>query len=246
MLLCTKSLSILTPSPTPTPTPNPTPQDIARRDHERKMASMDAWTDEELRLLDKACKKFPMGTPRRWDAVAAYVRTRPLDEVLLMVKEHQGAASNRLRQQEDWKGAAKRRAEVTSEADLRCMAFTDIEVNIQTPDGQGGKAAADDAAAAKPAAAAKAAAAAAAAAPPAEGENSAAGATAAKKVVSAATGEWNEEQELALVQGLKQFGKELEDRWDRIAGVVPGKTKAMCQRRFKELREAFKAKKTEA
>jgi hypothetical protein len=32
-------------------------------------------------------------------------------------------------------------------------------------------------------------------------------------VVSADSGEWNEAQELALVQGLKQFGKELPDRW---------------------------------
>lgn len=42
---------------------------------------------------------------------------------------------------------------------------------------------------------------------------------------------------------MKIFGKELEDRWDRVAGAVPGKTKAQCFRRFKELREVFKAKK---
>lgn len=45
-----------------------------------------------------------------------------------MVKEHQGASSTRMKAQEDWKGAAKKRAEVTSEADLRCAAFTDVEV----------------------------------------------------------------------------------------------------------------------
>jgi hypothetical protein len=47
------------------PPPLPPPKDIAKRDHVRKMASMSAWTDEELRLLDKATKKFPMGTPKR-------------------------------------------------------------------------------------------------------------------------------------------------------------------------------------
>lgn len=61
--------------------------------------------------------------------VALYVRTRTLDEVLLMVKEHQGASSTRMKAQEDWKGAAKKRADVTSEADLRCSAFTDVEVS---------------------------------------------------------------------------------------------------------------------
>lgn len=146
--------------------------------------------------------------------VAAYVRTRTLDEVLLMVKERQGASSTRMKaqvrraqgggpvgsrrahpgtvacattaaaaaayaptaadpaacscllscaesrqrdrhrcrrccrrctaavalratldtgnathhRQEDWKGAAKKRADVTSEADLRCAAFTDVDV----------------------------------------------------------------------------------------------------------------------
>jgi DnaJ family protein C protein 2 len=54
-----------------------------------------------------------------------------LDEVLLMVKEHQGASSTRMKAQEDWKGAAKKRAEVTSDADLRCAAFTDVEVRLR-------------------------------------------------------------------------------------------------------------------
>lgn len=63
-----------------------------------------------------------------------------------------------------------------------------------------------------------------------------------KKVV-AESGEWTEEQELALVQALKQFGKELPDRWERIAAVVPGKGKAACFKRFKELRDVFRAKK---
>lgn len=63
--------------------------------------------------------------------VALYVRTRTLDEVLLMVKEHQGASSTRMKAQEDWKGAAKKRAEVTSDADLRCAAFTDVEVRLR-------------------------------------------------------------------------------------------------------------------
>jgi hypothetical protein len=36
------------------------------------MASMSAWTDEELRLLDKACKKFPMGTPKRCELGEAW------------------------------------------------------------------------------------------------------------------------------------------------------------------------------
>lgn len=103
-------------------------QDMGKRDHAKRVQEMTEWTDEELRLLDKAVKKFPQGTPKRWEQVAAYVRTRPLDEVLLMVKDRQGASSARMKAQEDWKGAAKKRAEVTSAADIRDHAFTDVQV----------------------------------------------------------------------------------------------------------------------
>ena len=46
-----------------------TPQDIAKRDHQKKLQEMREWSDDELRMLDKAVKKFPMGTPRRWEQV---------------------------------------------------------------------------------------------------------------------------------------------------------------------------------
>lgn len=39
------------------------------------------------------------------------------------------------------------------------------------------------------------------------------------------------------------MGKDVEDRWEAIAALVPGKTKAQCFRRFKELKESFKKKK---
>jgi DnaJ family protein C protein 2 len=56
---------------------------------------MREWDDEELRLLDKAMKKWPQGTHKRWEQVSAYVRTRTLEEVMLMVKERQGASAAR-------------------------------------------------------------------------------------------------------------------------------------------------------
>lgn len=42
---------------------------MAKRDHAKKMQSMREWTDDELRMLDKAVKKYPMGTPKRWEQV---------------------------------------------------------------------------------------------------------------------------------------------------------------------------------
>eukprot|EP00798_Chlamydomonas_sp_ICE-L_P015528 gene15528-21617_t len=63
------------------------------------------------------------------------------------------------------------------------------------------------------------------------------------KVAATTSGSWNEEQELALVKAMKQYGKDVEDRWLSVSEVVPGKTKAQCFLRFKELRETFRAEK---
>lgn len=229
------------------------------------------------------------GTPKRWEQVTAYIRTRTLEEVLMMVKERKGASASRLRQQEDWKAAQKKAAQVTLQAtniaDLRCMAFTDVDVALSGD----AATAADEAAAAQLAADSAAAhnaatngavaaatktkgpattttVAAAAAAPAAANSSTSTNGTAApapeataaaaagastsngdaaaapaevKSVVSPQTGEWSSEQEIALLAGLKAVGK-VPDRWDRISEVVPGKSKAQCFKRFKELQELLR------
>jgi hypothetical protein len=47
-------------------------QNLAKRDHAKKMQEMREWSDDELRMLDKAVKKFPMGTPKRWEQVGRF------------------------------------------------------------------------------------------------------------------------------------------------------------------------------
>ena len=90
-------------------------QEAARVEHQRKLDALREWGEEEVRMLDKAVAKFPQGTPKRWEQVTAYIRTRTLEEVLLMVKEKQGMAASRVKQQEDFKAGQKKRAEVTSQ-----------------------------------------------------------------------------------------------------------------------------------
>jgi hypothetical protein len=126
--------------------------------------------------------------------------------------------ARRFKAQEDWKAARKNPAEVMSAPDLRENAFTDITISVAATDAAA--AAAGEAAAGAAAAPAPASSKPPAAAAPAPGsgggkENetgaaaagaagAAAAAAAPKTVVSAESGVWNEEQELALVKALKQ------------------------------------------
>lgn len=105
-------------------------REAAEIEHKKKLAEMKEWEEEELRMLDKALAKFPVGTAKRWDQVTAYVRTRTVEEVTVMVKERQGMAAARLKASEDFKAGQKKRAEVTSSLDLRDHAFTDVQVNL--------------------------------------------------------------------------------------------------------------------
>ncbi|GAX73642.1 hypothetical protein CEUSTIGMA_g1093.t1 [Chlamydomonas eustigma] len=347
----------------------------------KKALEVREWDEEELRMLDKALLKFPQGVPRRWEQATAYIRTRTMEEVLLMVKSRQGLGAARFKQQEDFKAGQKKRAEVTSQADLRAQAFTDVQVNLvgaaaavaeqslrqntnapQVPSGGGGAAApvvkstagrvlvqeglqqkqpkqhegtnfsdgsgisgvpigieaavasvqefpkshglkkflgmTGAAAAVVPAAVPQVVTVVdrsknlasssshhkeelsgrismkqddyldhalttghdrlkdrhAVGQPPGSAAEditctassgvaaSVASATSPSATLGGGSGEWSGDQQAALVEALKKCGKELSDRWDRVADLVPGKTKAQCFKRFKEMREAFRAR----
>ncbi|XP_018490217.1 uncharacterized protein LOC108860866 [Raphanus sativus] len=55
---------------------------------------------------------------------------------------------------------------------------------------------------------------------------------------------WSVVQERALVQALKTFPKETSQRWERVAAAVPGKTMIQCKKKFAELKELIRSKKT--
>ncbi|CAA2982277.1 dnaJ homolog subfamily C member 2-like [Olea europaea var. sylvestris] len=54
---------------------------------------------------------------------------------------------------------------------------------------------------------------------------------------------WSDLQEKALVQSLKTFPKETNQRWERVAAAVPGKTVNQCKKKFAMLKENFRNKK---
>ena len=45
--------------------------------------------------------------------------------------------------------------------------------------------------------------------------------------------EWSQTQQKLLEVALKKFGKDEENRWDKIAETVEGKTKRQCMLRYK-------------
>ena len=55
--------------------------------------------------------------------------------------------------------------------------------------------------------------------------------------------EWTPEQQKCLETGLKTYPSSDPDRWVKIAGDVPGKSKKECIGRYKEIVAAIKAKK---
>jgi hypothetical protein len=45
------------------------------------------WTEDEIKLLSKAVARYPGGTQERWEKVAAFVKTKSVEEVLQRVKD---------------------------------------------------------------------------------------------------------------------------------------------------------------
>ncbi|KAL6576394.1 hypothetical protein OROHE_000175 [Orobanche hederae] len=54
---------------------------------------------------------------------------------------------------------------------------------------------------------------------------------------------WSDVQEKALIQALRTFPKDTNQRWEQIAAAVPEKTVNQCRKRFASLKENFRNKK---
>lgn len=54
---------------------------------------------------------------------------------------------------------------------------------------------------------------------------------------------WSSAEDLALLNALKVFHKDVAMRWEKIASSVPGKSKAACVKRVAELKKDFRTSK---
>lgn len=121
---------------------------------------------------------------------------------------------------------------IKSELSQRDEAFTDVNVNLRESE-NGAAANGESQDSTQPSARDK---------PQTDGRSPSSQNGAAKAPVSDSN--WTDEQELALVKALKQYGKELDNRWELIAKAVPGQNKTSCLRRFKQLRQSVRANKS--
>ncbi|XP_074304052.1 transcription factor MAMYB-like [Silene latifolia] len=54
---------------------------------------------------------------------------------------------------------------------------------------------------------------------------------------------WSSGEDIALLNALKTFPKEVAMRWEKIAAAIPGKSKAACMKRVTELKKEFRSSK---
>lgn len=54
---------------------------------------------------------------------------------------------------------------------------------------------------------------------------------------------WSSGEDIALLNALKAFPKDVAMRWEKISAAVPGKSKAACMKRVSELKKEFRSSK---
>lgn len=186
------------------------------------------WSKEEIELLRKGMQKYPKGTSRRWEVISEYIGTgRSVEEILkatktvLLQKPDSAKAFDSFLEKR--KPAPSIASPLTTREEVGGVSNGNASQkhagkpdNLQDSSSQ-----------------------------TANQQNSDVAVSAENGVSS--TGDqdvWSAVQERALVQALKTFPKETNQRWERVAAAVPGKTVVQCKKKFALLKESFRNKKS--
>lgn len=174
------------------------------------------WNEEEIRLLDKAVIKYPMGTRNRWEMVAKLVRTKTIDEVIRYTKYRQSCVemSQDKSAYEQFLQNRNKDAVIESPASVRDESPVEIKTESSAVNETNGSHSDVESISSSP-----------------------------KDSIEEDKKAWSKTQELALITAMKKFSKDISDRWGQIASVVPGKNKADCYSRYMELKKTFKKSK---
>ncbi|KAK1430725.1 hypothetical protein QVD17_13675 [Tagetes erecta] len=179
------------------------------------------WGKEEIELLRKGIVKYPKGTSRRWEVISEYIGTgRSVEEILkatktvLLQKPDSSKAFDSFLEKR--KPTVTIASPLTTREEVVGVSSTSITASASTPTQP-------DVTPSKPS-------------------------QDAEKVEHVASNSdqdvWSAVQETALVQALKTFPKETNQRWERVAAAVPGKTVNQCKKQFTLLKEKFRNKKS--
>ncbi|KAF5444059.1 hypothetical protein F2P56_036563 [Juglans regia] len=184
------------------------------------------WSKEEIELLKKGMQKYPKGISRRWEVVSEYIGTgRSVEEILKATKtvllQKPDAAKAFDSFIEKRKPAPSIASPLTTREEIEGVSTSQGSENSalknNSPEGSLTRS---------------------------TNNQNASESTAANGVSSSSEQDvWSAVQERALVQALKTFPKEANQRWERVAAAVPGKTVNQCKKKFTLLKESFRNKK---
>ncbi|XP_068660931.1 uncharacterized protein [Aristolochia californica] len=184
------------------------------------------WNQEEIELLRKGMQKYPKGTSRRWEVISEYIGTgRSVEEILKATKTV-------LLQKPDSAKAFDSFLEKRKPAHSIASPLTTREELEGSPAPVGATGATGES--------------------PRQGGTQCSGRqqdSTAHPILNGVSSSgdqdvWSATQEKALIQALKAFPKETNQRWERVAAAVPGKTVNQCKKKFAALKENFRSKKT--
>ncbi|XP_071730565.1 uncharacterized protein [Rutidosis leptorrhynchoides] len=173
------------------------------------------WGKEEIEMLRKGIAKYPKGTSRRWEVISEYIGTgRSVEEILKATKTVLLQKPDSAKAFDSFLEKRKPSVSIASPLTTREEVVGPTEPNVVQAQAE--------------------------VVEPKLKQD-------ADKVEPGGSSSdqdaWTPVQEKALVQALKTFPKETNQRWERVAAAVPGKTMNQCKKQFALLKENFRSKK---
>lgn len=184
------------------------------------------WGKEEIEMLRKGMQKYPKGTSRRWEVISEYIGTgRSVEEILKATKTVLLQKPDSAKAFDSFLEKRKPAAAISSPLTTRIESGG---LPVEGTQDSSSKLAAKQSTSAY-----------------ASNEKPVGGVVSASNEVSSGTEQdvWSETQERALIQALRTFPKDINQRWERVAAAVPGKTVIQCRRKFALMKENFRSKK---
>ncbi|MCL7022828.1 hypothetical protein MKW94_028677 [Papaver nudicaule] len=194
------------------------------------------WSKEEVELLRKGIQKYPKGTSRRWEVISEYIGTgRSVDEILKATKTVLLQKPDSAKAFDSFLEKRKPGPSIASPLTTRRESEGIVSSPANGPEANGYKTVSPEKSSSSPEKSSSVS---------NGGQQSSESEIDSNGVSSGADGgAWSAVLERALVQALKTFPKETNQRWERISAAVPGKTVAQCKRKFASMKDSFRNKK---